>query len=197
MEKEYNKIRTEIMELLSKLNNEPSSYDTISIYKLYRQYLKLSMKISTNKPKYNSDKTSYPYGNCYSYALGFHCPEEFAKIFDEKCAIAFPFNIGLMNSFFTSYDKLSSDLDSDLDSLDIKHYDIDYDEPCSHGGYKISLYETDDDFHFIRENSDGSWSHKIGFDGEVSKVKPSKYLLGYYEYIKTMEIVKPVVRELK
>lgn len=194
---EFDKVRNEIFEIFRKLNDESLSLKGSDIYKLYRDYLKLSMKLSFNNPSFDMDKSYYPYGNCYSYALGLRCPEIFAHMFDEKCIMFFPYNIGLMHTFFTSYDRCEFDLESDLDSLGIKHFDVDYEEPCEHGGYKISLYESDDDFHFIRENSDGSWSHKYGFSNGVEIVKPAKYLFDKYEHVKTMEIVKPLVRNKK
>ena len=197
MERKYSEVTKEIHSILRKLNEEGNEYKGSDIYRLYRDYLKLSMKLSFNNPSFEMDKSKYPYGNCYSYALGLRCPKIFARMFDEKCIIFFPYNVGLMQTSFTSHDKCELDLESDLDSLGIKHFDVDYDEPCEHGGYKISLYESDDDFHFIRENSDGSWSHKLGFSASVEKVKPSKYLFDEYEYVKTLEIVKPLVRSKK
>ena len=68
--------------------------------------------------------------------------------------------------------------------------------PNEHGGYKISLYESSDDFHFIRQNEDGTWSHKLGYSDLVERIdNPSKYLFDEYECIKTLEIVKPVLRK--
>ena len=40
---EYKKIEAEIQEILRKLNDESISYKGSDIYKLYRDYLKLSM----------------------------------------------------------------------------------------------------------------------------------------------------------
>ena len=134
---EFDKVRNEIFKIFRKLNDESLSLKGSDIYKLYRDYLKLSMKLSFNNPSFDMDKSCYPYGNCYSYALGLKCPEIFARMFDEKCIMFFPYNIGLMHTFFTSYDRCEFDLESDLDSLGIKHFDVDYEDPCEHGGYKI------------------------------------------------------------
>lgn len=195
---EYKKIEAEIQEILRKLNNESISYKGSDIYKLYRDYLKLSMKLSFNSPSFEMDKSSYKYGNCYCYALGLECPEEFARMFNQKCVIFFPFNIGLMHTSFTSHNNCINDLNSDLDELDIRHYDVDYKDPCEHGGYKIALFQTDGDFHFVRENSDGSWSHKYGFSTYVERMdKLPKYLFDEYEFVKAIEIVKPLVRRIK
>ena len=85
MEKEYSEVTKEIHSILRKLNEEGNEYKGSDIYKLYRDYLKLSMKLSFNNPSFEMDKSKYPYGNCYSYALGLRCPEIFARMFDEKC----------------------------------------------------------------------------------------------------------------
>ena len=196
MEKSYEDINKEICDIYRKLSEDGNSFKGSDIYKLYRDYLKLCMMTSTNHPNFDYDKDLYPYGNCYCYALGFRCPSIFAKHFNEKCLIFFPYNIGLMHSFFTNHKTYVGDLESDLDTLGVKYFETDYDMPNEHGGYKISLYESSDDFHFIRQNEDGTWSHKLGFSDLVERIdNPSKYLFDEYECIKTLEIVKPVLRK--
>ena len=51
------------------------------------------------------------------------------------------------------------------------------------------------DFHFIRQNIDKKWSHKLGYSETIDIVTP-KYNVLEYTNVGTIEIVKPVIREL-
>ena len=92
--------------------------------------------------------------------------------------------------------KMPWNLKSDLDSLGIYYYETDIDSINNHGGYKISLYYNyGEDFHFIREDFDGKWSHKMGYSGSIERVKPSERIFKY-NLVTTYEIVKPNIRKL-
>lgn len=43
-------------------------------------------------------------------------------------------------------------------------YSIGYEAQCNAGHRKIALYVSDtrDDYHFLRQDNDGTWSHKVG-----------------------------------
>ncbi len=70
-----------------------------------------------------------------------------------------------------------------------------------HGGYKVMLYLSFyhsfcNDFHFIRQNlKDGTWSDKIGYFGSMRKLEYPCSFNSNYQYVKTFEIVKPIIRE--
>ena len=56
-------------------------------------------------------------------------------------------------------------------------------------------YLSFNDFHFLRQNSDGSWSHKVGYLNRLDKFDTLPNIVnGNYELIKVLEIVKPKVR---
>ena len=58
------------------------------------------------------------------------------------------------------------------------------------------------DYHFVRQNSDGSWSSKLGYEECIVKSdNPLNYLNDNiydvstnYEYVKTLELVKPSIK---
>ena len=80
--------------------------------------------------------------------------------------------------------------------LGIKWYKSGINKPNSHGGYKIAVYFSDDDFHFLRQNRDFSWSEKQGYTNRVLKVDDPLCLSKIYKnykHVKTLEIVKPVI----
>lgn len=54
--------------------------------------------------------------------------------------------------------------ETDMGYLRIKCFDSEVDRPNLHNGYKVSLYRGSKDFHFTKQNSDGSWSHKVDID---------------------------------
>ena len=69
---------------------------------------------------------------------------------------------------------------------------IDINEVCPDGMYKVALYFFDhDDFHWIRQNSDGTWSTKYGGEDVCNEdfshnpiLDPRTADFGEYEYIK-------------
>ena len=98
----------------------------------------------------------------------------------------------VLNYIMINFDNLKSD----LDSLGIYYYETDIDSINNHGGYKISLYYNyGEDFHFIREDFDGKWSHKMGYSGSIERVEPSERIFKY-NLVTTYEIVKPNIRKL-
>ena len=55
-------------------------------------------------------------------------------------------------------------------------------EQCPVGTYKVALFiQPGTSFHWIRQNADGTWSHKDG-DGKVNKVDAQGYTIWDPEY---------------
>ena len=183
------------------------------IYTLYREYLKLIVQIKNRIPSYNNGFYEGDI-NCYFYALDLPLPISFSKTFEDITNIPFCTNLGIISnleSFSTKFihPKTTDVLDylkSDLDSLKIKCFDSAiYKEP-KHNGYKIAIFFEENinfhDYHFIRQNSDGSWSSKIGYSDCITRSdNPFNYLNQchdgtkfYYDLIKTIEVVKPTLK---
>ena len=107
-------------------------------------------------------------------------------------------NIGYLSKnlvFKGTPEKYLYGLAKDFEELNIDSYETSVDLPNCHNGYKIAFYLSFNDFHFLRQNSDGSWSHKVGYLNRIDKLDTlPKTVNGNYELIRTLEIVKPKVR---
>lgn len=194
---EYLKTYRKLILVYSRLITRIGTISSAEVYELYREYLKLSVKLSTNSPLFDEKEGKYNNCNCYCYALGITAPDIFAKTFEYKEIDDFCHNIGFMTNEMHS----SSDLDDnlywlqkDLEKLEIDSYECTMLGDAKHGGYKIAFFKSPYDFHFIRQNIDGIWSHKLGYTPTIEKVEmPQERVLGRYNYVKTLEIVKPVI----
>lgn len=194
----YINICKEIRNILDYLRVNSESLTTEEIKKLYIRYLYLSTKVSTNNPKYKDFDMDYDGGNCYCYALGFLTPKEFNDPYRRITTKHMSHNIGFISDNYTDIsckDEIVENFLLDLDCLGIKHFETSVNDKNRHGGYKVSLYNCYDDFHFSRQNVDGSWSQKFGYTNTILKCSDPLDNL-YYRYIATFEIVKPVVRRL-
>lgn len=177
----------------------------LDLLKVYREFLRDYIRLSKENPSFESDSKwkLYTEGNCYCYALMLPTPKEFYDAYMNACVdvdlpLSFHHDVGFISEKKCSLkpSKLLDNLKSDLDSLGIYYYETDIDSINNHGGYKISLYYNyGEDFHFIREDSDGKWSHKMGYSGSIERVEPSERIFKY-NLVTTYEIVKPNIRKL-
>ncbi len=164
------------------------------VLKIYREYLKLSMKISFNSPSFIEDKDNYKNGNYYCYAMGFNTPRIIGKKYFESCSRTLRHNVGFISGlpYFNDRKSIIRALESDLRCLNIEFYECEPDSKNIHGGYKIALFRSYYDFHFVRENSDSTWSHKKGYCNQIIRLEKLPIILDRdYDYVKTYEIVKP------
>ncbi len=191
-------IKKEIEYILSYLSHNSFWMNKKDVMNLYRRYLYLESRVSTNSPSFKDDKDMYKCGNCYCYALGFKTPNIFNDVFVKFDDKMIGHNIGFVSDTVIDISN-SRDLmfgfENDMSYLGIKYYDSEILKPNIHNGYKVSLYRGFEDFHFTRQNKDGSWSHKIGYEPIVIKCSDPADVLDY-EIIHTYEVVKPVVRRL-
>lgn len=111
--------------------------------------------------------------NCYAYALGLDVPEyKICSGAYQPGTISESSNIR-SSEYFSKLDLLWG-LKQDLELLNISYTEVDYDTKAKEDEWKIALllekyYGDFIDFHFLRENNDGIWFHKNGFNGVVTK----------------------------
>ena len=193
--KTYRELVFVYVRLISNIRNLTSLY----VYELYREYLKLCVKLGTNKPLFDEKEGKYNHSNCYMYALGLITPEIFASVYEYKEIDNLTHNLGFMTDDLYSSNDLNTnlyDLQKDLELLGIDSYECTMLGDTHHGGYKIAFFKAPFDFHFIRQNMDGTWSHKLGYSPIIERVEmPQERVLGRYNYIKTLEIVKPIIEK--
>ena len=187
MKEVYNKIYGLYHEI-SKIPMDSPKY-----FELYKEYIKLLILVSSNNPSFNDDVKKYVNGNCYSYALDIFNPEGISN-----AILQLGLNVGYLSRnlvFKGTPEKYLYGLAKDFEELNIDSYETGVDLPNNHGGYKIAFYLSFNDFHFLRQNSDDSWSHKVGYLNRIDKFDTlPKTVNGNYELIRTLEIVKPKVR---
>lgn len=202
MLKEYLKIEYEILSLYKDLFLDYQ--DMFTIMELYQRYLKLKTKLGSNNPIFLEDKHDYHYGNCYTYALGLPCPNVFYNKYRKVENDIMAFNVGFLSKGFSNAPKTEEELlelfNADCKTLGIKAFTSNIEEPNSHEGYKICMYiskekftEDGYDFHFIRQNSGGLWSHKTKYGGPINTIVRPYRNNEKYRLVRTLEIVKPVI----
>lgn len=213
VKREISNLKEELLEILQKYyNNEYiTENDEIEIKKKilnsYKRYLKICVCLDKKVPDYNNGIWPYQ-NNCYCYSLDFRKPKIFQDIYTEIFYKFFSINLGEISEvnlprMFTEKDFFNS-LYADLDFLKIKHYESSFDKDTIHGGYKIAIYMRDTkdyykpDYHFVRQNSNGLWSEKYGSNEKIYVINNLDHLSNHpnYRYIKTLELVKPCLKEL-
>lgn len=112
----------------------------------------------------NIDK-EYRYGfNCYSYAMRF--PTEYSLC--ERYFHGYYVPGFLTTKTFKILDPavLIQLFNSDCDALGLAHSPAKVDDPLEPDSYKIEIFysRSEKDFHFLRQNDDGSWSSKRSWE---------------------------------
>ncbi len=213
MREENIKIRIErILEKINKLSLNGDYKSELKIKELYRMYLKLMVLIQRNIPEF--DNGLFNEGTtCYLYALDLDMPDSIAYFKDDFDYAKYNIDLGNISGYMYPFNKENKPTENDilnllakdLKYLKIKSYPSTINSPCTHCGYKIAIFLEDArnyDYHFVRQNADGSWSAKLGNeDLVVQSDNPLAYLNQniysiptYYKYIKTLELVKPRVK---
>lgn len=139
--------------------------------------------------------------NCYAYALGLDIRESrICKSAYQPGTISGVYDPTILKEKLL-YNDLIKNLEEDLSTLDISYRQINLNDKIDSDEWKIALFaETYNenldvlvsDFHFIRANSKGVWTHKQGYFGSPSKkdysnqiiTDPEKCDLCLYEYKK-------------
>jgi len=197
---ESTKTKIKILEIKKELilRYKSNNLSPTDIHTLYIEYLKQIIKLGTNSPIYERGNNKYDGCNCYMYALGLTEKRLFATIYREVAGKDFFYNAGFttfrgpthLKKQFLEYIK------EDFQTLGISSYSSSIEAPLQNNGFKISLFFSDTDFHLARQNIDGTWTEKIGYRPLMRKLtNPYHTNLGdNYQYDRTLEIVKPVIK---
>ncbi len=114
--------------------------------------------------KRNPDK-EYRYGfNCYAYAMRFPleysvCDRYFHAYYVPGFLTTRPFEIFDPSTLIELFNR-------DCDSLELRHEPANIDDPIEPDSYKIEIFYSrkEKDFHFLRQNDDGTWSSKRSWE---------------------------------
>lgn len=175
------------------------------VVELYVEYLKLQVQLSTNYPKFEVKPKGFRYGNCYTYALDLKCPDIFWNKYKLLYEIGMDFDVGLVSKrkLYVENSNERMLLDSfykDCEALKIKVFNSSFDDNLKNNGYKVLMFKSMNigytyDYHFVRVNKDGVLSHMNGHNGNVEILQSLGHVSSCYEFVKSFEIVKPVIRE--
>ncbi len=99
--------------------------------------------------------------NCYRYAFNMQWRD------DDRRVMAFlGWSYGKLHEHVTGPAAFGR-FEIDLKRMGFKFQETTDAKSLPKRGYKIALFVYESDFHFARQNADGSWSHKEGFGAEV------------------------------
>lgn len=128
----------------------------------------------------------YKSSNCYSYAIG-------SKYVESESDDEYIYNLGCMSGLYPARNRLEAEkaFISDMDVIGINVRKSSFEEQLHEQEWKIAFFYDDYcvyfyDFHFARQNADGSWSHQEGIRRPIRCFEYSpEYctdieLLGYY-----------------
>ena len=201
----YPKFMAIAMALPLKMEDYEASYDQKyhKFLELFKEYLQLAVQV---QPAIPSDQKLRNTSN-YLYALGIAIPTYFRKTYEREMVDQFGIDVGELSGFIPFGDSIISEkrflerLYSDLDALKIQAYDSSITKRPTHEGFKIACFleKNGTDFHFMRENPDGTWSQKVGRAKKVYTYDDiednlTEHNLYDYDYVKTLELVKPTIK---
>ena len=141
---------------------------------------KVQMNIRKNFGKEITYQNNNPFTmNCFMYAVFCNQPIEICKeiisgipdlySFDGKAY--FSTIGGFSNSKFNTLIGLKRALTKDLDVLGLNSEWVSKDYKLKENEFKIAFYydTKNNNFHFFRQESDGKWSEKAGWKGDIYK----------------------------
>lgn len=136
------------------------------MYKLLRKRIEKILKTTNYPPKYNPDKWRKKKFNCYMYALDI-CMN-FSK-YRPTCRIAPGFlSRGEKNDYNDTREETIQYLIEDCKVLNLNIAETTMEEKIKENEYKIAVYvKKYCDYHFIRQDSNGNWSEKDGWSGDI------------------------------
>jgi len=126
--------------------------------------------LSGYEPDYDPDFWNNTYNikethNCFAYAFNINDPKQIAKCKDKNCDVPFhqPGMASGYPKFKSSRPKTCPNMMARIlgDNPDIKM--TTFENKCPVGTSKIALIvDENEDYHFLRQDSNGMWSHKAG-----------------------------------
>ena len=116
-----------------------------------------------------------PFRNCYAHALNCQYEDRDFSTYTPGLIYANYNGSDFFDNgdYFFDYDLFIKLIKRDCSALSITASSFSFDSKLREGSCKIALSysKADNDFHFLRQNSDGLWSHKPGFGSPSIRVK--------------------------
>lgn len=135
--------------------------------------IRKELENKSSVPTYEPKKWKAVFGknintNCYAYVLDLAIPDPKQEIFIPGC-------ISDYSSEKVVWDNITGNVKKDFDFLGIQYREDDS-SALKPGEYRIALYyiptfhDMPLDFHMARQDENGEWSEKTGWNGTVQKI---------------------------
>lgn len=162
-------------------------------YKKLKEKIERCIEETVFPPKYDPKKWEKKMFNCYLYALD--ACTDFREEYYECLFVPGFLSRGEKNDYRHTKEKVLKYFIEDCKILKLNVSKTSLKEKTAEDEYKIAVYVwKDEDYHFVRQDSNGNWSEKQGWNGEIETVKESdirrKGRLGEYRYIGMFKISK-------
>ena len=120
-----------------------------------------------------------PYRNCYAHALNCGYEDREFSIYSPGAIYAEFNGSEIFNDdteYFFDYELFIKLIKRDCSVLSITASICSFNSKLGEESCKIALTysKTDNDFHFLRQNADGIWSHKPGFGNPMKRIKSER-----------------------
>ncbi len=144
------------------------------------KFMAILNSIGTYPPNFVTDFSIYR--NCYAHALNCMFEDRDYSVYSPGAICATFNDSDVMNdsvdgSYYFRDDLFIKLIKRDCSVLSIKADCCNFDSKIEENAYKIALTysKAENDFHFIRQNADGLWSHKPGF-GNIHHIIKSQLI---------------------
>lgn len=149
--------------------------------------IKETLRYQPIQPEYNPEEWEGKKFNCYIYAM------RICKSFIKKRPYGVPGFIAGINELKDEKDDVLRNFKADCEELGLKVVESSIDEKICSCEYKIAIYVAPGtDFHFARQDKDGTWSEKKGWNGPIKIIKTEDVTKNYrdYEFVGIFKVSK-------
>lgn len=153
------------------------------MYKVLKRELKKCISKNNYPPQYSPQKWNNKKFNCYLYALDL-CMDFQPYLDDGRIVPGIPGFLSRAenNDYREIKEKTLQYFIEDCEILNLNISETTLDEKINKNEYKIAVYvEEYDDFHFVRQDSNGKWSEKAGWGGDIRQVKKEDIVSDSYK----------------
>ena len=154
---------------------------------------KEASEIASIPPQFNLDEWKGKEFNCYAYAL--RICVDLGAYYKREIVPGF-LSIGKNEYYRDGPEAIVKLFKQDCEILNLKVSETSLNEPLNENEYKVAVYAcvcgSYRDFHFIRQDSNGSWSHKRGWIKPIETYMEEDILrnFGIYQFVKLFKLTK-------
>ena len=152
---------------------------------------KNAAEIASIPPQFNPEEWAGKEFNCYAYAL--RICVDFRAYYGE--IVPGFLTIGKNESYRDGPEAIVKLFKQDCQVLNLQVTETNLNEPINENEYRVAVYacicRNYRDFHFIRQDSNGSWSHKRGWLNPIETYeKDILKNMGIYDFINIFKLTK-------